>query len=50
MAAGKTAVGVPAGTQTIIYKEVSGYTKPANGSVTVADGKDASATGTYSKS
>ena len=50
MASGKTAVGVPAGTQTIIYKEVSGYTKPANGSVTVADGKDASATGTYSKS
>lgn len=50
MASGKTAVGVPAGTQTIIYKEVSGYTKPANGSVTVADGKDASTTGTYSKS
>ena len=50
MASGKTAVGVPAGTQTIIYKEVSGYTKPANGSVTVAVGKDASATGTYSKS
>lgn len=50
MASGKTAVGVPAGVQTIIYKEVSGYTKPANGSVTVADGKDASATGTYSKS
>lgn len=50
MASGKTAVGVPAGTQTIIYKEVSGYTKPANGSVTVADGKDASATGTYTKS
>ena len=50
MASGKTAVGVPAGTQTIIYKEVSGYTKPANGSVTVADCKDASTTGTYSKS
>lgn len=50
MASGKTAVGVPAGTQTIIYKEVSGYTKPENGSVTVADGKDASTTGTYSKS
>lgn len=50
MASGKTAVGVPAGTQTIIYKEVSGYTKPVNGSVTVADGKDASTTGTYSKS
>ena len=50
MASGKTVVGVPAGVQTIIYKEVSGYTKPANGSVTVADGKDASATGTYSKS
>ena len=50
MASGKTAVGVPAGVQTIIYKEVSGYTKPANGSVTVTDGKDASATGTYSKS
>ena len=50
MASGKTAVGVPAGTQTIIYKEVSGYTKPANGSVTVADGKDASTTGAYTKS
>ena len=50
MASGQTAVGVPAGTQTIIYKEVSGYTKPANGSVTVADGKDASTKGTYSKS
>ena len=50
MASGKTAVGVPAGTQTIIYKEVSGYTKPVNGSVTVDDGKDASTTGTYSKS
>ena len=50
MASGKTAVGVPAGVQTIIYKEVSGYTKPENGSVTVADGKDASTTGAYTKS
>ena len=50
MASGKTVVGVPAGVQTIIYKEVSGYNTPANGSVTVADGKDASTTGTYSKS
>lgn len=50
MASGKTVVGVPAGVQTIIYKEVSGYTTPANGSVKVADGKDASTTGTYSKS
>ena len=50
MASGKTVVGVPAGVQTIIYKEVSGYTKPTNGSVTVADGKDASTTGAYTKS
>lgn len=50
MASGKTVVGVPAGAQTIIYKEVSGYTTPANGSVTVADGKDASTTGAYTKS
>lgn len=50
MASGKTVVGVPEGVQTIIYKEVSGYNTPANGSVTVADGKDASATGTYTKS
>ena len=50
MASGKTVVGVPAGVQTIIYKEVSGYTTPANGSVKVADGKDASTTGAYTKS
>lgn len=50
MASGKTVVGVPAGAQTIIYKEVSGYNTPANGSVTVADGKDASTTGAYTKS
>lgn len=50
MASGKTVVGVPAGVQTIIYKEVSGYNTPANGSVKVADGKDASTTGAYTKS
>lgn len=50
MASGQTALGVPAGKQTITYKEVSGFTAPSNGSVTVADGKDVSTRGTYSKS
>ena len=50
MASGQTALGVPAGKQTNTYKEVSGFTAPSNGSVTVADGKDVSTRGTYSKS
>ncbi|RHJ83531.1 hypothetical protein [Parabacteroides sp. AM08-6] len=46
---GQTLLGVPAGTHSIIYKDVEGYTKPANGSVTVEDGKDFTVSGTYTK-
>ncbi|MCD7851878.1 MAG: hypothetical protein LUH63_20450 [Parabacteroides sp.] len=46
---GDTLLGVPAGTHSIIYRDAEGYTKPANGSVTVEDGKDYTASGTYTK-
>ncbi len=46
---GDTLLGVPAGTHSIIYRDAEGYTKPTNGSVTVEDGKDYTASGTYTK-
>ncbi len=50
MKSNDTLLGVPDGTHTIYYKEVTGYTKPENGSVTVAEGKDFTASGIYTKS
>lgn len=46
---GETAVGVPAGDQTIIFGEVSGYTKPSNVTVKVTDGQDSYKDATYTK-
>lgn len=50
MDSGATLLGVPSGEQSIVYKDVAGYTKPQNGSVTVEDGKDYTASGVYTKS
>ena len=44
-----TLLGIPAGTHSVIYKDATGYTKPVNGSVTVEDGKDYTASGVYTK-
>lgn len=49
MNSGATLLGVPSGEQTIYFKEATGYTKPANVKVTVADGEDFTASGTYTK-
>mgnify|MGYP000847785038 CR=1 FL=1 len=40
---------VPAGIRTIEFKDVSGWAKPQNQSVTVQAGKDATASGSYSR-
>lgn len=50
MKSNDTLLGVPDGTHTIYYKDVAGYTKPENGSVTVTEGKDFTASGIYTKS
>ena len=50
MKSNETLLGVPDGTHTIYYKDVTGYTKPANGNVTVTEGKDFSVSGAYTKS
>ncbi|MDD2953874.1 MAG: hypothetical protein PHC95_12050 [Parabacteroides sp.] len=46
---GQTLLGVPKGSQTVSFKEVAGFTKPANVTVTIADGEDFTASGTYTK-
>lgn len=46
---GETLLGVPAGEQTIYFKDAAGFTKPANAKVTVADGEDFTASGNYTK-
>ena len=47
MDSGATMLGVPAGVTAIEYGAATGYTKPADGSVTVVDGEDVSTEGTY---
>ena len=44
---GATESNVPVGTHTIEFKEITGWTKPANVQVTVSSGQTATATGTY---
>ncbi len=46
---GATESSVPTGAQTVEFKDVSGWTKPANVSVTVVDGQTASFTGRYTQ-
>lgn len=43
-------LGIPKGEQTVSFKDIAGYTKPADVKVTVADGEDFTASGTYTKS
>lgn len=40
-------LGVGAGAKVVTFKEVAGYTKPADVNLTIVDGKDFTATGTY---
>ena len=47
---GATLLGIPKGEQTVSFKDIAGYTKPADVKVTVADGEDFTASGTYTKS
>ncbi len=44
---GTTAANIPAGTQTVQFKEISGWTKPADRSATITAGQTASLIGTY---
>lgn len=50
MRSGATLLGIPKGEQTVSFKDIAGYTKPADVKVTVADGEDFTASGTYTKS
>ncbi|MGB9006329.1 MAG: hypothetical protein WCB96_11455 [Candidatus Aminicenantales bacterium] len=44
---GTTAANIPTGTQTVQFKEISGWTKPPDRSVTITAGQTASLIGTY---
>ncbi len=44
---GTTAANIPAGTQTVQFKEIPGWTKPPDRSVTITAGQTASLLGTY---
>ncbi len=46
---GTTESGVPAGSHTIEFKTVTGWTKPNNANITVVSGQTATATGTYTQ-
>lgn len=49
MMSNQTLLGVAKGVQSVSFKDVAGFTKPDNVSVTIADGEDFTASGTYSK-
>nr|DAT24413.1 MAG TPA: hypothetical protein [Caudoviricetes sp.] len=49
MMSNQTLLGVSKGVQSVSFKDVAGFTKPGNVSVTIADGEDFTASGTYTK-
>ena len=49
MMSNQTLLGIPKGVQSVSFKDVSGFTKPGNVSVTITDGEDFTASGTYTK-
>ena len=44
---GTTETGIPVGTHTVEFSDVTGWTKPGNQTVTINNAQTASATGTY---
>ncbi len=47
MSSGKTLIGVPKGSNSVVFKPVDGFTAPANVPVTIVDGEDLAIEGVY---